>query len=275
MPSSVRFGSRPMIFTARAYSSGVRPCWATISGVIVTREKTKETNRQGAKAPSKTRRHTGASRYPSRRRTMDPGFRRGGYKNFLVSWRLGVLSFFLLRSTQGLRNAFEKTYAVGVAEQRVGGVLGMRHQAEHAFALIENAGDVASRAVKVGVLAEIAAIVAIAERDAAVAFEPVERSVVREIIAVVMRDRHADHLTGIVAACERTFAGFDAKMHVPAVELERAIDQQCAGQEMRLGQNLKPVADTEHRQSFAGARGDLAHDWRMRRHRATAQVVTV
>src|SRR3569623_3191353 len=34
MPSSVRLGSRPIACSTRAYSSGDRPCSATISGVM-------------------------------------------------------------------------------------------------------------------------------------------------------------------------------------------------------------------------------------------------
>src|SRR5213079_2351959 len=34
IPSSVKFGSRPRIFLIRLNSSGVSPCFATISGVI-------------------------------------------------------------------------------------------------------------------------------------------------------------------------------------------------------------------------------------------------
>src|SRR5688500_19064401 len=34
MPSSTRLGSRPMAFRTCSYSSALRPCWATISGVI-------------------------------------------------------------------------------------------------------------------------------------------------------------------------------------------------------------------------------------------------
>src|SRR3954464_9329303 len=34
MPSSVKFGSRPRIVLMRSYSSGVRPCLATSSGVM-------------------------------------------------------------------------------------------------------------------------------------------------------------------------------------------------------------------------------------------------
>src|SRR5579859_5318768 len=36
MPSSVRLGSRPMISSTSLYSSGLRPCDLTISGVMVT-----------------------------------------------------------------------------------------------------------------------------------------------------------------------------------------------------------------------------------------------
>src|SRR6266404_7022411 len=35
MPSSVRFGARPRMATARAYSSAVRPCCAMMLGVMV------------------------------------------------------------------------------------------------------------------------------------------------------------------------------------------------------------------------------------------------
>src|SRR5690242_10388598 len=70
IPSSVKLGSRPRIFLIRSYSSGVRPCFATRSGVTfgsvvglvidpdrltnVTRETTREkggamTNRGRAK----------------------------------------------------------------------------------------------------------------------------------------------------------------------------------------------------------------------------------
>src|SRR5882757_781214 len=34
MPSSVMFGARPMMRTARSYSSGVRPCSLTMAGVM-------------------------------------------------------------------------------------------------------------------------------------------------------------------------------------------------------------------------------------------------
>src|SRR5579883_3409230 len=34
IPSSVKLGTRPMSLTMRSYSSGLRPCWATSSGLM-------------------------------------------------------------------------------------------------------------------------------------------------------------------------------------------------------------------------------------------------
>ena len=60
----------------------------------------------------------------------------------------------------------------------------MGHQAEHGARLVEDAGDVAARAVGIGFGVTWPCGVAIAEGDAAFAFEPVERLVVGEIVAV-------------------------------------------------------------------------------------------
>ena len=65
----------------------------------------------------------------------------------------------------------------------------------------------ARRAVGVAVLVEPAFGGAVAESDAAFALDAVERVFVREIIAVVMRHRHADDLAGVVAAGEHALAG--------------------------------------------------------------------
>ena len=57
---------------------------------------------------------------------------------------------------------------------------GVGHHAEHVPGGIEHARDLPRRAVDVA---------GVAERDAAFAFEPVERFGVGEVIAVVVRDR--------------------------------------------------------------------------------------
>ena len=44
-------------------------------------------------------------------------------------------------------------------------------------------------------------------------------------------------------------AVLDAQMDVVAVEFERAVGEQRAGQQPGLGQDLKAVADAEHRRA--------------------------
>ena len=52
-------------------------------------------------------------------------------------------------------------------------------------------------------------VAGVAERDAAFAFQPVERLGVGEVIAVVMRDRDADRLARVIAAGERALRVLD------------------------------------------------------------------
>ena len=60
-----------------------------------------------------------------------------------------------------------------------------------------------------------------------------------------------------------------------ADELQRRVAHQRARQHPRLGQHLEAVADAEHRRAARGPRLDLAHDRRLRRHGAAAQIVAV
>ena len=52
----------------------------------------------------------------------------------------------------------------------------------------------------------------VAEQHAALAFEPRDRLAVGDVIALAMRDRHADHLAGIVAARERRVGALDLQI---------------------------------------------------------------
>jgi hypothetical protein len=151
----------------------------------------------------------------------------------------------------------------------------MRHQSQHVALLVQDSGDGARRAVGVGRVVDRAVLAAIAESDQAFAFEPVERVLVGEIIAVVMRHRHADHLAGVVAPRVDALAGLDAQMHVLAVEAQRLVGEQHARQQAGFGDDLEAVADAEHRRARLGARLDFAHDRRMRCHRAAAQVIAI
>ncbi len=69
------------------------------------------------------------------------------------------------------------------------GAFGVRHHAEHIAFGIQNTGDVALRAV---------AVFDVAEGDTPFAFEHVERFVVGEIIAVMVRDGNIDGLARFV-----------------------------------------------------------------------------
>src|SRR3569833_660403 len=107
MPSSTTVGSRPMIFSSRSYSSGARPCSATICGVIC------------------------------------------GPFGSLTGGCSSAATVTTSYSRKGLDQTFEHRLAVAAAEQRLHGILRMRHQAHHRFGLIEPAGDVLDRAVGV------------------------------------------------------------------------------------------------------------------------------
>ena len=88
-----------------------------------------------------------------------------------------------------LEQPFEQPPSVGAAVRRLDRPLGVRHQAEHVAGIVEDAGDAARRAVD---------LVEVAEGDAALAFEPVERRFVGLVIAVVVRDREADLLASVI-----------------------------------------------------------------------------
>ena len=62
----------------------------------------------------------------------------------------------------------------------------------------------------------------IAEQHPPLAFQPRDGFAVGDVIALAMRDRHADHLPGIVAARERRVGALDPQIHVAADELAAA-----------------------------------------------------
>ena len=79
----------------------------------------------------------------------------------------------------------EDDQAVGRPHQRLGGALGVRHHAHHVALAVEDAGDVAQRAV---------GVIEVAEGDAVFGFELVERALVGEVAAFAVGDGQAQHL---------------------------------------------------------------------------------
>src|SRR5215472_672941 len=66
-------------------------------------------------------------------------------------------------SLQGANEAGEEGLPIGAAEERIGSILGMRHQAEDRAGLVEDAGDRMRRAVEIFCLRHLAIRSAIAE----------------------------------------------------------------------------------------------------------------
>src|SRR5258708_33051862 len=72
----------------------------------------------------------------------------------------------------------------------------MGHQAEDVAGGVDDAGDIARRAVRVRLARHPPLGVAVAEDDLPVALELIEGSVVGEVVSLAMRDRHAKYLAG-------------------------------------------------------------------------------
>src|SRR5690242_5601014 len=192
MPSSVRFGMRPRIATARSNSSRLSPCSAASSGVTLLR-------------------FSNVIVEEERRRPAGNAGRRPAVRIYV--------------SLQGADQAGKEGLPVGAAEERVGGVLGVRHQPQDGAGLVEDAGDRTGRAVEIVVVAELPRRAAIAKGDETALLEPIERVGISGVAAIVMRHRHADRLAGGIAAGKDRLIVLDAQMHVLAGEAEGAVRQ--------------------------------------------------
>ena len=153
--------------------------------------------------------------------------------------------------------------------------LGMRHQADDVASFAADAGDVAERPVRVGRVRQLARLVAVAEDDAPRRLELADHIGLRVVVPFAVRDRQSQPLPGAGARRERRVGLLDADDDVLAVKLQVTIAQHRAGQQPGLEQNLKAVADAEHRPAAPGEIDHRRHDRREPRDRAGAQVVAV
>ncbi len=64
-------------------------------------------------------------------------------------------------------------------------------------------------------------------------------------------------------------------MNILADEFQIGIAHQHTWQQADFGQDLKAVADADHRRALVGTRFDFAHDRRFRGHGTATQVITV
>ena len=88
----------------------------------------------------------------------------------------------------------------------------------------------------------------VAEQDAAVALERVERRVVGEVAALAVGDRHPQRPPGRRQGVgERRVEPLGGDVDVAAEEAQAAVAQQRAGHESGLGEHLEAVADARGR----------------------------
>src|SRR3546814_15921416 len=89
-------------------------------------------------------------------------------------------------SRKRLNQAVEEGATVGAAEPGVGKALGMRHEAENGLGLVVDVGDIAQRAVGIGLWRHRAVFVVVAVRDLAGVLQGRGGVVVWVVVAVVV-----------------------------------------------------------------------------------------
>ena len=170
----------------------------------------------------------------------------------------------------------EQHQAVGAAEHRLAGALGVRHQADDVAASLQIPAMLSSAPFGFAASVSSPGGVAVAEDDAARASSVASTSGgrrssclrrARSESAGPAPARHAA-VNGVSVCSTRTCT-------CSQWNFRSAVAQHRAGQQPRLEQDLEAVADAEHRAAGVGERRDRGHDRREPRDRAGAQVVAV
>ena len=144
----------------------------------------------------------------------------------------------------------------------------MGHQPEHVALAAAHPGDVALGAVGV-------ATGRVSEDDLAVCLHVVEYHLRRVIAARRVLDRDRQPRFRAARLRERSVVFDHHAIDLAADEAQSLVGQQRAGQQARLAEDLKAVADAEHEPALAGELGDGLHHRREARDRAHAQVVAI
>src|SRR5215210_2374305 len=117
-------------------------------------------------------------------------------------------------------NGFEQSHTVIRSEQRTARALWVRHHAEHISPRADDPGDVALRAVGVGVHAEVAVGVRIPEDNASFVLELFHDLWWRDVSAIAMGDRHPQDFPPFVEVREHRVAVFNAESNFGRNELQ-------------------------------------------------------
>ena len=151
----------------------------------------------------------------------------------------------------------------------------MRHQAGHVALLVADAGDVQQRAVRIGVVGQVAVLVTVLPEDLVVGLELCEGFCVGKVATFAVGDGHTKNFSRRNLAGERRIVRGGLEENIFAVELQVAVANQRAGQQMRFGQDLKAIADAEHEAAVVGELFHGLHDGAEPRDRAAAQVIAI
>ena len=162
----------------------------------------------------------------------------------------------------------EEAEAVGRrAGERVDRVLRVRHHPHHVALGVAHPCDGGRRTVRV--------VSRVPDDDLPGRLEVRQRVRVGRIGALTALQRHHDLLAGRVAPRPRGVRVLHPQPQVPGDELQACVTRQRARQQVRLAQDLEPVADAEHRQPGPGGGHQLAHHRSEPRDGAAAQVVAI
>jgi len=151
----------------------------------------------------------------------------------------------------------------------------MRHQAGHVALFIADAGDVLQRAVRIRAVGQVAVLVAILPQNLVVGLEFRERFFVGEIAAFTVGDGRAENFSRRNLAGERRIVRGGLEENVFAVELQIAVANQSAGQQVRFGEDLKAVADADDEAAVVGELFHSLHHGAEPSDRAATQVIAV
>src|SRR5665648_403396 len=153
------------------------------------------------------------------------------------------------------------------AEARLDRVLRVRHQAHHVAGFVGDPGDVAAGSVRVPA--------GVAEHDPPLCLELVERPLVRDELPVLVLQRDGDPLADGVLPGPGGLDVLHDQLLLAADERAVVVLDHRAGQQVRLAEDLKAVADAEHREPAVRGVDQGVHHGGEPADRARAQVVPV
>src|SRR5260370_41378463 len=192
MPSSVMLGSRPRIFWMRAYSSGVTPCSAAISGV--TRISVLAV---AMFAPSSAGRSNAA---PLQNKFPGPGSSSCG----------------LCGANERFDHGTENDQAISGAESGFHGALGMGHETGDGALAVANSSDIVKGTVRIACRIVCPVRRGVAENDLTIFLEFAERGFVAGVIAIVVGDGNLEGLALLIGVRERSVGVVGAEVTVRA-----------------------------------------------------------